>query len=151
MIKHYTNIELLVEENAFHFLGARYIGELLAVNSTLQVLWMSANAISDDGITAIAETLGNSRIKELDINRCSITLPGIKPLAAALSVSQNLRIVNLHGNSITMEGACLILQSAVESGQCHQVVINKEYWNDEEAKRMITVLEDRAKTIQCVI
>ena len=56
-------------------------------------------------------------------------------------ISQNLGIVNLLGNSITVEGARLILRSAVQNALCYQVVIDKEYWNDEEVKGMLTVLE----------
>jgi len=122
-------------------IGAVCIGKLLAVNFSLKVLWLSANAIGNDGIAAIAGTLGKSRIRELDINRCGITLTGIKSLVAALLVSQSLGIVNLLGNSITVEGARLILQSAVKNGLCYQVVINKECWNDEEVKSLITILE----------
>ena len=59
--------------------GAVCISEvLMGQKCSLQALDMSDNSIGDDGITAIAGTLSNSQISELDVifSRCGITLTG---------------------------------------------------------------------------
>ena len=48
-------------------------------------------------------------------------------------------------NSITVEGARLLLQSAVNNGVCEEVSINDEYKEDNEIQQMLNVLETRQK------
>jgi len=43
------------------------------------------------------------------------------------------------GNPITVEGARLILQSAVNNGVCQEVCIDQNYSNDDEVKKMIII------------
>ena len=135
--------------------GAICISEVLG-KCSLQVLDMSENIIGDDGITAIAGTLNNSQICELNINWCGITLSGARSLAAGLLVNSSVRKLDMLGNPITVEGAHLILQSAVVNGVCQQVVIyniligkqsnDKDYLDDEEVKKMMILLKLRKKS-----
>ena len=110
---------------------------------SLQVLDMSGNNdIGDDGITAIARTLNNSQIAKLYVSRCGITFTGAKSLAAELLVSESIKILDILGNPITVEGARLILQSAVNNEICEQVII-EDYQDDDEVKKMMNILELR--------
>ena len=132
--------------------GAICISEMLGKYS-LQVLEMTGNNIGNNGITTIAGALCNSHISELYISDCGITLTGARSLAAGLLVNNSIRILNVSGNSIAVEGACLILQSAVDNGICQEVVIydkgfgklrgDEDYRNDDEVKRMMIILEQR--------
>ena len=45
--------------------------------------------------------------------------------------------------SITVDGAQLIMKSAVENGVCEHVEIDDEYKNDKEVKKMTIILDDR--------
>ena len=67
----------------------------------IQELWMHLNDIGDDGITAIATALTNSRISELLVSGCGITLTGARSLATLLSVNQSIRRLSLQDNPIT--------------------------------------------------
>ena len=125
--------------------GARCIGELLQVNDTLEVLLMGQNNICDDGITVIAAALGKSRIWMLRVYKCGITVTGAKELATGLSVNQSIKELSINNNSITVEGAHLILQSAVNNRVCEEVVIDYEYKEDNEVRKMINILETRQK------
>ena len=112
----------------------------------IQVLWMDDNAIGDDGITAIATALTNSRLRELWVDRCGITLTGVRSLATLLSVNQSITNLWLPGNSITTEGARFLLQSAVDNEACKvQIGIDGEYKSDSEVQRMMNILENRRK------
>ncbi|XP_065901940.1 NACHT, LRR and PYD domains-containing protein 3-like isoform X3 [Dysidea avara] len=120
---------------------------------SLQVLEISYNKIGDDGITAIAGALSCSQISKLCICKCDITLTGASSLAEQLLVNNNVRILDVTGNPITVEGARLILQSAVDNGVCQEVLIyhnvfsklrgDEDYRNDDEVQRMMTTLEQR--------
>ena len=125
--------------------GAKCIGELLQVNDTLEVLGMGANNICDDGITFMAGALGKSRIRILSVPQCGITVTGAKELATGLSVNQSIIELRIYINPITVEGARLILQSAVNNRVCKEVYINDEYEEDNEVQKMINILETRQK------
>ena len=129
--------------------GARCIGELL-INCSLEVLKMGLNNIGDDGIIAIAGDLGKSRIRELKVERCGITIMGGKELSSALSTSQTIKTLRLWGNPIIVEGARLILQSAVNNGVCEKVTIrylntSDNYKSDNEVQKMMAILQTRRK------
>ena len=124
--------------------GAINISKMMMVNHSLQELEMSNNNIGDDGISAIAGALGNCRINELAVGNCGITLTGARSVASALSSNHTIRVLWLRGNPITVEGALLIVKSAVDNTVCHYVDIHDEYKNDE-IKKMMNTLEDRWK------
>ena len=125
--------------------GAFSISQALMVNQTLLELNINKNKIGDDGIAAIAGSLSNSNITLLDVEWCNIGLVGATSLAAALSSNQNIRELNLDDNVITDDGARLIMKSAVDNGVCEYVSISREYYDDEEIKRMMTILDDRRR------
>lgn len=115
------------------------------VNNVLQVLNLCGNDIGDDGITAIAEALQHSGITELYVRGCGITFSGAKPLATALKINHTIIKLRIADNFITVEGANLILQSAVDNGVCQEVWINDEYWSDSTVKNLMRILENRGK------
>ena len=125
--------------------GAISISQALMVNQTLLELHMENNGIGDEGITAIAASLSNSSITELYVMRCGITFTGVKSLAAALSTNHNIRLLVLTDNDITVDGARLILKSAVDNGVCKYVVIDGKHNDDDQVNQMITILDDRIR------
>ena len=135
--------------------GAICISEVLG-KCSLQVLDISENEIGDGGITAIAGTLSNSQISELNVRLCDITLTGARSLAAGLLVNNSVRILDVSDNPITVEGARLILQSAVDNGVCQEVNIgwygdddemedDDEMKDDDKVKEMMIKLEQRRR------
>ena len=116
--------------------GAISISKMMMVNHSLQQLNMSSNNIGDNGISAIAGALGNCKINILDVQECGITLTGAKSLAEALSSNHTIRVLWLTDNPITVEGALLIVRSAVDNTVCQHVWIDDEYKNDEIKKMM---------------
>ena len=122
--------------------GAISISKMMMVNHSLQELWMGGNKIGDDGITAIAGALGKCRINILDVEACGITLTGARSVAEALLSNHTIRELWLSGNPITVEGALLIVKSAVHNTVCEYMRIDDEYKNDE-VKKMMNILEDR--------
>ena len=127
--------------------GAISISKMMMVNHSLQELCMWNNNIGDDGISAIAGALGNCKINILGVQYCGITLTGARSLAAALSSNHTIRELRLGYNHITVEGALLIVKSAVDNTVCQCVRINHEYENDE-IKKMMNILEDRRKEVR---
>ncbi|XP_065901515.1 NACHT, LRR and PYD domains-containing protein 3-like isoform X2 [Dysidea avara] len=143
----YNNIltELSVVKCGLSVKGAICISAVLG-KCSLQVLDMSFNNIGDDGITAIARTLSNSQISKLEVCECDITLTGARSLAAGLLVNNSVRILEVWGNPITVEGARLILQSAVDNGVCQEV--GSDYKDDDEVKKMMIILRQRREELQ---
>ena len=123
--------------------GAISISKMMMVNHSLQQLYMWKNAIGDDGISAIAGALGNCKIDILNVQECGITLTGATSLAAALSSNHTIRELLLNSNPITVEGALLIVKSAVDNTVCQRVEIDDEYKNDEIKK--MNILKDRRR------
>ena len=68
--------------------GATCISEILANNYTLKVLHIWDNNIGDKGIKAIALTLGNCGLVELNVRNCGITSDGRKLLEGSLMRSR---------------------------------------------------------------
>ena len=122
--------------------GAISISKMMMVNHSLQELIMWGNNIGDDGISAIAGALGNCKINTLDVRECSITLIGAASLAAALLSNHTVRKLWLWGNAITVEGALLIVKSAIDNTVCNHVGINDKFKNDE-VNKMMNILKDR--------
>ena len=120
--------------------GAISISQALMVNQTLLELQMWGNNIGDEGITAISSSL--SSITVLDVSECGITFTGVAALAEALSTNHNIRTLWLSSNPITVDGARLIMKSAVDNGVCEYVSIDDEYKDDDEVKEMKTILDD---------
>ena len=108
----------------------------MMVNHSLQHLHMKNNSIYNDGISTIAGALGHGKINSLDVSGCGITLTGAKSLAAALSSNHTITELWLSNNPITVEGALLIVKSAVNNTVCQCVVIDDKYVNDEIMKMM---------------
>ena len=96
--------------------GAISISQALMVNQTLLELRMAGNQIGDDGIIAIAGSLSSSSIILLNVMECSISVVGAR----------------------------LIMKSAVDSAVCKHVIIDSNY-NDDEVRRMMSILYDRSK------
>ena len=126
-------------------IGAISISQALMVNQMLLELHMRDNKIGDDGITAIAGSLSNGNITLLNVRWCGIGLVGVTSLTAALSSNQNIRELWLMNNKITVDGAHLIIKSAVDNGICEHVSISIKYEDDEEIKKMMTILDDRRR------
>lgn len=74
---------------------------------------LCGNKFGDNGITAIAKILENSTISLLNVRDCGITFTGAKSLAEALLVNSSIKELWLMRNSITVEGARLIVSSAL--------------------------------------
>ena len=118
--------------------GAISISQALMVNQTLLELNMGGNDIKDEGITAIAGSLSYSSITKLNVRWCGITFTGVRSLAAALSTNQNIRILWLMDNPITVDGARLIVKPAVDNGVF--VGIDYEYWDDDQVNKMMMII-----------
>jgi len=125
--------------------GAISISQALMVNQTLLELYMGHNNIGNDGITAIAGSLNNSSITVLDVQLCGITFTGARSLAAVISTNQNIKRLGLWDNEITVDGARLIMESALKNGVCKYVGIGSKYTDDDEVKKMMTILNDRSR------
>ena len=97
--------------------GAISISQALMVNQTLLELHMMGNQICDDGITAIAGSLSNSSITLLNVLLCGISVVGAR----------------------------LIMKSSVDSAVYKDVWIDSEYDDDDEVKRMRSILDDRSR------
>ena len=119
------------------------------VNHSLQELNIQKNNIGDDGISAIAGALGDCKISDLRVNRCGITLTGARSLATALYSNNTVRELWLEDNPITVEGALLIVNSAVHNtaAVCQYVGIDDEYKNDE-IQRMVNILARRRQVVR---
>ena len=127
-------------------IGAICICDIVMRIGTLQVLELGWNNVGDKGAVALAGALTTSKINELDICKCGITFVGAKSLGSAIQHHNTIRKVLVRDNPITVEGALLILHSALDSKLCQYVSINDEYERNDEVKKMLVSLEHRRKS-----
>ena len=113
------------------------------MNRTLKEVNLCGNKIGDNGITAIARALENSNISQLNVRECGITYVGAKALSEALLINHSIRELWVMGNPITVEGARCIVQSAVQNTACQEILIDDDYENDDEVKKMMTFIDDK--------
>ena len=126
--------------------GAAYIAKLVRTKPSLSVLTLGKNNLGDDGIAAIAKPLGKSTIDSLEFDECGITVLGAKVLAKSLLINKSITRLDMLNNPITLQGAHMILQSAVGNGICSFVLIDKLiYTDDDEARLMIETLQVRER------
>ena len=130
--------------------GAWCIGELLQVNTVLQELMMGRNNFGDHGISIIAGALGKSRVRNLDLYECGITVAGAKELARGLSINSSITVLSVRSNIITVEGARLILKSAVDNGVCEEVGIDGVYKPDIVVQKLMNILETRQEVYMLI-
>ena len=126
--------------------GAISISKALMVNQTLLELNMKLNNIGDDGVTAIAKSLNTSSISLLNVNGCGISFAGASSLAEALLSNHKIKALRLKQNPITIDGACLIMKSAMNNAVCKDVKIDSKCRNDEINKMISTLqLDDSSR------
>ena len=141
----YNTLHLQLCNNLFTA-GATSVAELIRTKSTLNLLMLSANNLGDDGITAIAGAVGKSNIDTLEICECGITVTGAKVLAQSLLYNKSITTLVMWKNPITLEGARVILESAVGNGVCHSVSIDIHLYGDnDEVQSMMKTLQLRHK------
>ena len=124
--------------------GAIAIGKKLKEDKcTIEELRMSYNNFGDNGIDVIANSI-NEKIKTLCISKCGITYNGAESLSKLLSVNQNITELKLFDNNITVMGARLILQSAINNKACKvDIAIDNSYQSDPKVARMLNTLKER--------
>ena len=116
---------------------------MIKINHTLKVLNIGANPIGDEGIAAIARTLDNASISELNVRSCHITVTGAKSLAAALKINHTWKSLLVFSNDITVDGAIALLEAAVANEVCQEVIIDDEYKSNGKVKELMSILEKR--------
>ena len=118
---------------------------MIKINHTLQLLEIGDNPIGDEGIAAIATNLNYSMISKLYVWDCNITVTGAKALAECLVNNHNIKLLDVEGNDITVNGAISILQAAVANKVCEEVMIDYKYKSDDKVKEMMSILEERKR------
>ena len=121
----------------------------MTVNHTLKEVHLRGNKFGDDGIIAIAKVLENSKICLLNVRECGITFTGAKSLAEALSVNHSIRQLWVMNNLVTVEGARLIMYSAAHNTVCEKVLIDDDYENDDEVKKMLALIDNKMRPNVC--
>jgi len=125
--------------------GAKSLAVGLKLNNSVKKLVLAFNDIGDDGIIAITGALNSSQINEFDVSGCGITLVGARSLSTTLLWNNSIKKLSVEDNPISVEGACLMLQSAVENSVCHDVGINSKYYDNIEVNKMMIILNQRKK------
>ena len=107
------------------------------------MLVIGGNSFGDEGVTAITNVLGMSKLRVLNLTECGITYSGARVLSAALLLSGNIWELDVWLNPITLEGARLILLSALKNSACKRIGMDDKYLNEKDVKKMMTDLENK--------
>ena len=105
--------------------GAITLAEAIQVNTTLQKINISDNSISDDGATAIINSIKfntSNSLQELNISQNNITNDGIKVLAEVIEINSTLQNINISKNHIAIEGLMCFMKAV--KNNCSLQVVN---------------------------
>ena len=125
--------------------GAIHISQALMMKHTLWKLNVRDNDCGNEGITAIAKALVNSDISVLNVCRCGLTFSGAESLAQVLPTYYNIEELWLYDNAITVDGARLIMQSAITNTKCEAVWVDPIYENDGDMEKLMITLNKRVR------
>jgi Ran GTPase-activating protein (RanGAP) involved in mRNA processing and transport len=111
-----TITELFMNRNFFgnNVAAVRCIADGFRVNTALQVLHLSSSALYDEGLSIIAECLGQQKrgLVNLDLSANHITCSGIRALVDNATVAlSTLTHLNLCNNSLLDEGATFLAET----------------------------------------
>ncbi|NXY44420.1 LR74A protein, partial [Ceuthmochares aereus] len=113
MIDINTTLEILdLSWNYLSRKGAVALGRSLRVNGALKILNLSWNGVGNEGALALGEALKvNNVLVHLDISNNLINNEGAKNLCKGLEVNGKLKILKMENNPLTVEGATALLTS----------------------------------------
>ena len=85
----------------------------LSTNKSLEVLVISQDSISDDGVAALAQSLQDNETLQLLAlgNNPGITSASAQPLAELLLTNKTLQCLYLHNTSIDTDGVLILMES----------------------------------------
>ncbi|CAF3674452.1 unnamed protein product [Rotaria socialis] len=109
-ITHKRCTELHLQRNIIKPKGVSTIALALKSNTTLQKLWLDNNCVSDIGVGALAKILScnHSSLTMLGLNANAITDEGAKCLANMLKTNTKLIFLRLSNNAISDQGVQLL-------------------------------------------
>ncbi|KPA75721.1 hypothetical protein ABB37_08269 [Leptomonas pyrrhocoris] len=104
-----TNVSLTVlslKDNQFSPDGAVQLGRALCRHPCLEKLFLSGNAIEDEGVCALATALGypDATLIELDVARTWLGDRGLIALGVALQTNTSLQVLHVADNHFTQDG-----------------------------------------------
>jgi len=100
VLKWNKTLKTLILTGSYWYIGAKYVAEMLKVNSCLEYLLLNENGIDDNEATLIASALKyNSTLKDLCLCVNNIGIKGMQSLARALKVNKSLENLDLGGQN----------------------------------------------------
>lgn len=99
-----------LQSNKFTSIGASILADALNDNTTLEMLYLGNNFISDDGVYFLSNALSlkNNVLKTLVLQKNRITDKGTKCLAEMLKINDTLLWLYLGENQISDEGVRIL-------------------------------------------
>ena len=116
--------KLSLENNRITSQGALTIANGLNNNTTLEILMLYHNYLSDSGVNHLSNVLStmNSSLKILSIGSNSITDNGVRFLAQMLKTNQSLTLLGLVFNEITDQSVRLLTDVLIHNNQTLQIL-----------------------------
>lgn len=120
---------ILDRNNEISCIGARRLAKALGKNSSLKVLSMTENQISDEGAKSFAEFAikNNSSIQRLFLSDNNIGNDGAESIAQALAHNHNLIYLALNANPIGKEGCKALLQALERNCFIENLEVSSEH------------------------
>jgi len=122
--------------------GAEYIAEMLAVNKTLQKIYLGKNNIGDKGAESIATSLlVNTGIREIYLDWNNITDMGVQKLADALESNHNIGTLDSsHNKKISKDVRGRI--NAIFKDPKRKMLIANKMNNTDQVVTRVTLLDN---------
>ena len=117
-------VELDLSDNTILSEGLALLALALRTNKTLQVLSLSSNGISDEGVGFLTDSLSNhnSTLRVLGLGSIGITDEGAKSLSQMLKVNRTLRGLALQNNRIGSSGIEQLMRVLIDNNKSLQTL-----------------------------
>jgi hypothetical protein len=124
--------------------GAKLLAQEIRLGNTIyKKIWLDQNAITGEGVKALAEALElTDQIDLLHLGANNIGTDGAQFIAAALRKNTSLTYLSLADNKLLDQGTAFIAAALQENHKLHFLYLDRNFITDASAEILAVALQD---------
>ena len=142
-----TLTELYLSDNNITGEAADDIANILSLNSSIKVLNLNRNNLKVQGVITISKALRKHNLQQFEIERNNATKKAAHEIAAVLSHSVDLQVLNLNGNMLEVVGIVTIAHSLLKVSTLTELYLSDNNITEKAADYIAAVLS-HSKNLQ---
>ncbi|ESN91763.1 hypothetical protein HELRODRAFT_189800 [Helobdella robusta] len=129
-------VEVHMPQNGINHQGVTALAEAFSCNPDLKILNLSDNTFTERGSVSIAKALEKLKnLEEINFEDCLVRTEGVIAICNALKCSNdNLKVLILSGNELTMEGAEAVVEAIKKKKNLRELQLNCNQFGEKGIK-----------------